>query len=229
MPNPQSAPDFTSARFHMIESQIRPNKVRDRRILDAMGAIPREMFVPPQLSGIAYIDQSLEVMPGRYLMEPMVLARLLEEADIDANDRVLDIAPATGYSTAVLAALAKEVVAVESDPACVQLSVKNLGNLQIKNAEMQLGPLAEGWAPKGPYNVILVNGGVESFPAALKAQLAEGGKLLLTVRQSGPAAIARKGEARLYEKIHGNLSHRALFDANVKLLPGFEAKPTFTF
>ena len=138
-------------------------------------------------------------------------------------DRVLDIAPATGYSTAIIATLAKEVVALESDPSCVQIAVKNFTNLQIKNAELQLGPLAEGWAPKAPYDVIVVNGSVEVLPPVLTAQLAEGGRLLMTVRQAGPAAIAHKGEARLYEKIHGNVSHRTLFDANVKLLPGSAA------
>jgi len=218
-----------SARFNMIESQIRPNKVRGRRLLDAMSILPREMFVPPTLAGIAYIDEDIQVIPGRYLLEPMVLARLLEEADVKEDDRILDIAPATGYSTALLAALAKNVVALESDPNCATLSVKNLNALQITNAELQLGPLAEGWKPSAPYDLILINGSIEFLPDALTAQLAEGGRLLAVMRQSGPAAIAHKGEARLYEKIHGTVSHRALFDANVKLLPGFEAKRVFTF
>lgn len=225
----QSAPDFTAARFNMVESQIRPNKVRDQGLLDALGTLPREMFVPSIMAGIAYIDESLQVGAGRYLIEPMVLARLIEEADVKADDRVLDIAPATGYSTAVLAALAKEVVAVEADPALVTQAVGNLDRLQIKNASFQLGPLAEGWKATAPYDVILINGSVEILPDMLSAQLAEGGRLLVVMRKSGPAAIAHKGEARLYEKIHGNLSHRALFDANVKLLPGFEAKKVFSF
>jgi protein-L-isoaspartate(D-aspartate) O-methyltransferase len=228
LPQP-AAPDFASARFNMVESQIRPNKVRDPRILEAMGALPREIFVPLACAGIAYIDEDVQVMPGRYLLEPMVLARLLEEANIKAGDRVLDIAPATGYSTAVIASMAKDVVALESDPSCVQLAVRNLDGLQIKNAELQLGALAEGWDAKAPYDVILINGGIEVLPSALLSQLAEGGRLLLVVRQFGPAHAAHKGEARLYEKIHGTMSHRALFDANVKLLPGFEAKKTFTF
>ena len=221
--------DFAAARFNMVESQIRPNKVRGRRLLDALGNLPREAFVPSISAGIAYIDENVPVGTGRYLLEPMVLARLIEEAEIKETDRVLDIAPATGYSTAVLAKLAKEVVAVESDPALVTQAVANLDRLQIKNASLQLGPLAEGWKASAPYDVILVNGSAEILPAALSPQLAEGGKLLIVMRESGPAAVAHKGEARLYEKIRGNLSHRALFDANVKLLPGFEAKKHFAF
>jgi protein-L-isoaspartate(D-aspartate) O-methyltransferase len=223
------APDFTAARFNMVESQIRPNKVRDLRILDTMGALPREMFVPMALGGIAYIDIDVQVAPGRYLLEPMVLARLLQEAGLKPGDRVLDLAPATGYSTAVIAPLAKTVVALESDADLARIAVANLENLEIKNAKIESGPLVEGWKTGAPYDVIVVNGSVEVLPESLTAQLAEGGRLAVVMRQSGPASIAHKGEARLYEKIHGAMSHRALFDANVKLLPGFEAKAGFAF
>ena len=221
--------DFTAARFHMIESQIRPNKVRNRRLLETMGDLPRELFVPPPLAGIAYIDEDMTVAPGRYLLEPMVLARLLEEADVKLSDHVLDVAPATGYSTALLARLAKSVVAVENDPSLASQAAANLEGLGIKNAAVKQGPPAEGWKTDAPYNLILVNGSVGILPEALTAQLAENGRLLIVMREFGPAQIAHKGEARLYEKIRGSISHRALFDANVKLLPGFEARPVFSF
>ena len=145
MPLP-SAPDFVTARFNMIESQIRPNKVRHEQLLEVMGNLPREMFVPPALAGIAYIDVDVQVAPGRYLLEPMVLARLLEEADVKTSDRVLDVAPATGYSTAVLAALAKNVVALESDAILGKQTAENIDRLQIKNATVSnWAPFAEGW------------------------------------------------------------------------------------
>ncbi len=230
MPQPQLAmPDFEAARFNMVESQIRPNKVRDPRVLEAMGAIPREKFVSAIMAGIAYIDEDLEISRGRYLMEPMVFARLLQEANVKETDRVLDIAPATGYSTAVLALMSKEVIAVESDPGLAPIANENLSRMHIKNAELQLGPLGEGWRPRAPYNLILLNGSVEVLPETLFSQLAEGGRLLAVIRQFGPAQAAHKGEARIYEKIRGSVSHRALFDANVKPLPGFEAKKVFTF
>lgn len=224
-----SAPDFTAARSAMVESQIRPNKVRNERLLDVISALPREIFVPPAMAGIAYIDEDLEVAPGRFLLEPMVLARLLESANIQPHERVLDIAPATGYSTAVIASLAKEVVAVESDQTLKMQAVSNLGSVQIINADVQSGKLTEGYKAKAPYDVILVNGGVEFVPQALTDQLTEGGRLFVIVREYGPAQAAHLGEARLYEKIHSQISHRALFDANVKLLPGFSVPKKFTF
>ncbi len=224
-----SAPDFTAARFHMVECQIRPNKVRNEKLLDIIGALPREIFVPPAMAGIAYIDEDLQVAPGRYLLEPMILARLLEAADIKPTDRVLDIAPATGYSTAVIASLAREVVAVENDPSLKMLAVSNLGSVQIINADVQSTPLTEGCKAKAPYDVIFINGGVEFVPDALTAQLAEGGKLVAVLWQYGPAHAAHTGEARLYEKIRGQISHRPLFDANVKLLPGFSLPKKFAF
>jgi protein-L-isoaspartate(D-aspartate) O-methyltransferase len=222
-------PDFAAARFHMIESQIRPNKVRNERLLEAMGDLPREIFVPQPLAGIAYIDEDMAVAAGRYLLQPMVLARFLEEANVKPDHRVLDVAPATGYSTALLAQVAKYVTAVESDPLLAQQAGANLARLDIKNAALQQGAPAEGWRDAAPYDLIVVNGSARVLPEALTAQLAEGGKLLIVIREFGPARIAHQGEARLYEKIRGSLSHRALFDANVKLLPGFDTKPAFTF
>src|SRR5882672_10545635 len=127
------SPDFATARFHMVESQIRPNKVRDERVLKAMGSVPREMFVPQAMAGIAYIDEDLQVASGRYLLEPMILARLIQEAGIGPDDRVLEIAAATGYSTVVLAALAKEVVAVESDAILQRKAKENVLALRIPN------------------------------------------------------------------------------------------------
>jgi len=221
--------DFASARFHMVESQIRPNKVRDERVLDAMGSLPREIFVPSGLSGIAYIDEDLLVAAGRFLLEPMILARLIEEAKIKPTDSVLDIAPATGYSTAILATIAKEVTAIESDPAMQKEAAKNLTALKIANAHVLQGALTEGYKEKAPYDVILLNGSVDVLPPALLVQLGEGGRLLAVVRQFGPAQAAHTGEARLYENVRGHISYRVLFDANVKPLPGFQSPPKFVF
>lgn len=232
MASPQlkhTATDFAAARFNMVECQIRPNKVRDEKLLNIMGALPREIFVPPAMVGIAYIDEDLQVAQGRYLLEPMILARLLEAANIQPTERVLDIAPATGYSTAVIASLAKEVVAVECEASLKMLVVSNLGSVQIINAEVYQGKLTEGYKDKAPYDVILLNGCVEFVPDTLTSQLAEGGRLLAIVREYGPARASHVSEARLYEKIRGQISHRPLFDANVNLLPGFETPKKFVF
>lgn len=220
--------DFATARFHMVEGQLRPNKVTDRRILDAMGTVPREIFLQPLLAGIAYSDEDIQIAQGRYLMEPMILARLLQEASIKPDDRILDVAPATGYSTVVAAALAQEVVGVESDTALQKRGLDNIALLGIGNAGIQSGIHAEGFREKGPYNVILINGSVEIVPDALFAQLAEGGRLMAVVRHYGPGHAAHTSEARLYEKIHGAISHRGLFDANIQPLPGFQVPAVFT-
>jgi protein-L-isoaspartate(D-aspartate) O-methyltransferase len=159
----------------------------------------------------------------------MILARLLESADIKPNEIVLDIAPATGYSTAVIASLAKEVVAVEPDQGLKMQAVSNLGSVQIINADVQTGKAVEGYKAKAPYDVIIINGGVEFVPEALTDQLAEGGRLFAIVREYGPGHAAHTGEARLYEKVRGQVSHRPLFDANVKLLAGFSVPKKFKF
>lgn len=224
-----ATPDYTAARFNMVESQLRPNKVRDERLLEAMGSIPRELFAPAQLAAIAYIDEDLQVAPGRFLLEPMVLARLIQAAEITPQDRVLDVAPTRGYSTAVLAALAQNVAAVESDPELVKKAEAALSQLKIGNVETHNGPAQEGWEELAPYNAILINGAIEFVPESLKAQLADGGRLVAVVQQFGPARLAHTGEARLYEKIRGSLSYRPLFNANVKPLAGFEAKRAFAF
>ena len=221
--------DFGAARFNMVECQIRPNKVRDGRLLDIMSTLPREIFVPSGMSGIAYIDEDVRVAKQRFLLEPMILARLLEEAKLKETDHVLDIAPATGYSTAVLSAIVGSVVAVESDATLQAEAEKNLKTLEIINAEVVSGVMSEGYAAKAPYDVILINGAVEHLSDVLLGQLKEGGKLLAVQCQYGPAHAAHTGEARLYEKINGHVSHRALFDANVKLLAAFQGTPHFKF
>ncbi len=226
----QTPPDYSAARLNMVESQLRTNKVTDTRILDRMSDLPRELFAPPLFAGVAYKDQDLQVGPTRYLMEPMVLARMLQEAMIRPTEKVLDVAPASGYSTAVISSLAKHVVGVESDPTLITSGIKNITMLGLTNAEMQLGPVRDGWMDQAPYNVILINGSVDIVPEGLFTQLAEGGRLLAVMRGYGPGHF-HIGEARLYEKIHGAISQRALFDANIKPLPlqGFQETPKFTF
>lgn len=222
-------PDFAAARRNMIESQIRPNKVRDERVLTAMETVPREAFVPEFLKGIAYVDEDLEIKKGRYLLEPMILARLLEEGHIKASDKVLDVAPATGYSTAILARLAETVVGLECDPELQAQAVNNIGFLSLKNVDVRVGKLSQGYDNNAPYDVIIINGSVDEIPAALFAQLAESGRLLAVIRRYGPANAAHTGEARLYTKTKGQISSCALFDANVKPLLEFSAKAAFTF
>lgn len=229
MPHIRSA-DFSDARRHMVESQLRPNRVLDERVLDAMGSLAREAFVPEHLAGIAYADSSLEVAPRRYLLEPMVLARLLQECGVKTACRALDIGPATGYSTAALAMMGADVVALESDQALIRKSEQNLSTLGLKDrVQFVLGPLPQGAKAQAPFDVIFLNGGVEAIPDEYFRQLNEGGKLVAVVRRYGPAHVAHIGEARRYEKIRGIVSYTLLFNANVKRLPDFDSPEPFLF
>jgi protein-L-isoaspartate(D-aspartate) O-methyltransferase len=220
---------YADARASMLNGQLRPNRVTDSRLLDAMGAIPRENFVPQPLAGIAYSDEDISIARNRYLMQPMILARLIQEAGICATDKVLDVGVGTGYAMAVMSSLAQHVVGLESDPALVPMAVRNLASLGIGNTDIQLGVLREGWAPAAPYDVIVINGCVDYVPDALLDQLAPRGRLVAVVRQHDKAHAAHFGEARLYLKIGSTVSHRALFDANIKPLPGFAKAEVFTF
>ena len=170
--------DFANARRMMVDGQIRPSDVTDRDLIAAMLAVPRERFVPPELASVAYLDRDLPVDDRRMLLKPMVLARLIQAAEVGADDRVLDVACGTGYSSAILARLAAMVVALEDDPARERRCAKTLAQLGIPNVTTVCGPLDAGWSALAPYDVILVNGAFEVEPQELFAQLKEGGRLV---------------------------------------------------
>jgi protein-L-isoaspartate(D-aspartate) O-methyltransferase len=214
---------FAAARQHMIDSQIRTNKVIDERLLEALRAVPREAFVPDAVKVRAYIDDDLPLGNGRYLTEPMVVARLLQSADVKPTDMALVAAAGSGYATALLGRLANTVVAVEADHGLSERAIASLQQQSADNVVWQEGDPTAGFAKHAPYDVILIDGGVETVPAALLDQLAEGGRLV-TVLLEG-----RLGRAVLMMKEHGSVSRRILFDANVPLLPGFAKPAEFSF
>ena len=216
--------EYSTARLNMVDGQIRPNKVTDQRVVDAFLAVPRDQFVPVGLRGVAYVDKSIPLTKDRFLLEPMVLARLLNEAKVAPADIVLDVGTGTGYSAAIIGRLAATVVAVESDAELAALANQAMQTHGVDNAAVMHGPLAAGWAAQGPYNVIVVEGAVAAVPPSLLEQLADDGRLVAVVLpESG------QGVARLYQKIGGTVSSRVLFDASAALLPGLEAKPDFQF
>lgn len=216
--------DFASARSNMVGSQIRTNKVTDPLLLDAFESIPRERFVPEPLRGIAYIDENVALGGERYVMEPMVLARLLQAAQPGPGDVALDLGCGSGYATAILSQLVATVVALEVDAALAAAANQTLDKLEIDNAVVVEGPLAEGYPKQAPYNVILLNGAVSEVPPAIADQLAEGGRLVTVV-----SVGAGLGRATLMRRDGGVISSRILCDATVPVLPGFEATPGFVF
>ena len=219
-------PNFARARVNMVDGQILPNRVTDPALIIALNTVPRELFVPAGAEGVAYCDEEIPVGRGRALLEPLVLARLLQGAAVTARDVVLDIGCATGYSSAVLAGIASAVVAVESDPELHARAAKNLATLAANTVTLVNAPLTGGHPSQAPYDVILINGAVAEVPEAILAQLADGGRLVTMV--TCQHAIARLAQARLYRKIGTKVSSVALFEASVSSLPGFVAKPRFT-
>ena len=221
--------EMAAARLNMVESQIRPNAVTDRRIIEAMLDIPREVFVPASLRSLAYMDEEVPVEPAgggarpRALMAPMALARLIQLADVHADDLVLDVGCNTGYSTAILARMAGAVIGLEVDEDLASLAGTTLTQLEADNADIALGPLPEGAAAEGPYDVIVLQGSVPLGPHNLLAQLKDGGRLVAVVRGN---AISR---AILFEKVGTDISSRRAFDCGAPPLPGFEERPVFVF
>lgn len=166
------------ARKHMIDSQIYTNKVEDERVLAAIQAIPREEFVPEKYRGVAYIDEDLVIGEGRFLMEPMIFARLLQTADIKKTDKVLIVGAGTGYAVAVIAALAGEVVGLEDNINFVSAAQENIRRLEINNATFVKAELTQGADRQKPYDLIFINGAVEDVPGTLVSQLKDGGKIV---------------------------------------------------
>lgn len=216
--------DYAAARHNMVEGQIKPNRVTDPALIDALATVPREIFVPKAARGVAYVDEDIRLGSGRYLMEPRVFGRLLNEAAITRDDVVLDVGCGTGYSTAVLARLANTVVAVESDPDLARQASARLGTLGVDNAVVIEAPLSQGYPKQAPYPVIVINGAVAAVPEAVLGQLAEGGRLVTVIKRGG-----QMGCATLFQRIAGVISRRELFNAGTPLLPGFEPQPVFEF
>ena len=217
--------DFAAARRMMVDGQVRTADVTDLRLLAAMSELPRERFVPQSKAELSYLDLDLPAGEGvgsvRCLLKPMVLAKLIQLAEIADTDRVLDVGCATGYSSAVVAQLAGSVVALEEVPALARMAEGNLA--EFPNAKVVAGPLLLGWPVAGPYDVILMQGATEIVPEMLLSQLKDGGRLVCVF---GPGP---QRKAMLYRKTDGEVSGRPMFDAAAPLLPGFKQAPTFVF
>jgi protein-L-isoaspartate(D-aspartate) O-methyltransferase len=215
--------DFAAARRNMVESQLRPNKVTNPAILEAFAAVPRETYVPAPLRGVAYVDEDIPLGGGRFLMEPMILARLVQTAAPRPTDAALAVGAGVGYSVAILARLASRVVALESDPELAQRAAQSLKAQGVANASVVEGPLAGGAPQLAPFDVILFDGSVDVVPPTIVDQLAENGRLVAVVNAAGV------GRARLMTRSVGAVASRIEFDAAVPRLPELEAVPAFVF
>lgn len=217
--------DFAAARRMMVDGQVRTNDVTDLRIIAAMLDVARERFVPAANRPIAYLDLDVPVGNGksgqRRMLKPMVLAKMIQAAEVGADDRVLDVGCTTGYSSSILARLAGSVVALEEDTELAKIATENLR--ANPNATTVTAPLLGGWPDGAPYNVIVCNGATEVVPESLLSQLVDGGRLVC-IFGIGPAA-----KAMLYLRDGNQCGGRAIFDAAAPLLPSFARTPEFVF
>lgn len=227
--------DFVRMRKSMVECQIRTNKVIDPAVIAAFEAVPREVFVPEGLRSVAYIDEDLPLGIGRFLMEPMVHARLLQAAQITATDRVMEIGTGCGYGAAILARLARTVVSVESHRGFAQMAADALKATTETAVSIVTGQLAAGAPAHGPYDVIVFAGAVAAVPQAIFDQLADGGRCVGVVPGDNPPAqfsglkSGGVGHATLWTRIGTTISARAMFNAQSPPLPDFARKPAFVF
>lgn len=219
--------DHATQRLNMVESQVRPSDVTDRRITRAMREIPREAFVPGPLKSIAYADEPLKISDGahnqRYILAPRLLAKLVQLLDIEPDGVVLDVGPATGYSTALLARLGQAVVALEEDARLAERTQEVLANQGVDNAVVITGSMSKGAADEGPYDAILINGAVVDVPTALLDQLKDGGRCVAVSIDNGV------GRATVWRRHGMSFDRRPAFDASAPYLPGFEPAAGFVF
>lgn len=217
--------DFALARRNMVEGQLRPNRVNDAGLLAALGELPRERFLPEALRSVAYADDDVPLGKGRFMMEPMVLARLIQILQPQAEHKAMVVAAGRGYGAAILARLVKSVVAVEADAGLADGARQVLRDLGVTGVQQVAGEAEQGAAASGPYDVILIEGAVHEVPKAIADQLAEGGRLATVIADPSGAL----GVAHLFVKQGGVVSGRPLFDAGTPPLPGFARPARFTF
>jgi protein-L-isoaspartate(D-aspartate) O-methyltransferase len=217
--------DFALARRNMVDGQLRPNRVTNAALLAALGELPREQFLPDSVRSVAYADEDVPLGGGRYLMEPMVLARLIQTLQPQPEDKALVVAAGRGYGAALLARLVKAVTALESDPKLAAAGEQTAKDLGLASVQWSTGKLEQGSPGSAPYDVILIEGAVRQVPQALFDQLADGGRLAVTI-SAGTGAM---GVAQIFVKDGGVTSGRPLFEAGTPLLPGFASPPRFTF
>lgn len=213
--------DFAARRTMMVDTQVRPSDVTKFPIIEAMLSVPREAFVGADQLEAAYVGGNLTLAPGRVMLDPRSFAKLLDAVDVQPDEAVLDLGCGYGYSTAVVARLAEAVVAVEEDEAMAADAQGRLSVMGVDNAAVLAAPLAGGAPKHGPYDVILLQGAVESVPEALLAQLKDTGRIA-AIFMEGSLGVARIGH-----KSDQGVTWRYAFNASAPVIPGFAKEAAF--
>lgn len=217
--------DFAEARRFMVDGQLRPTQVDDPRIVTAMRDLPRERFVPAALAARAYADADVPLPGGRMMLKPLMLARLVQLVGLRRGERALVLGAGTGFGAALMAAMGGAVTAVESDPVLLAIArVAVAATMPAGAVTLVQGAAEAGHEAGAPYDVIMIEGGVQAVPAAVQAQLVEGGRLVAIGLADGPP-----GRALLLRRAGGTVTTTIGFDAHAAMLPGFAAAPAFAF
>lgn len=214
--------DYAARRTMMVDTQVRPSDVTKFPIIEAMLSVPREAFVPRRLREAAYIDENVDLGGGRVILAPRTLAKMLDALDIQNDEMVLDVGSALGYSAAVMARMAQVVIALEEDAELAAEAPVALIEHAADNVVVHEGPLRNGAAEHGPYDVIAIQGAVEHLPEALIDQLKDGGRIACLFMEGA------LGVVRIGYKIDGRMNWRFSFNAGAPVLPGFEKHAAFT-
>ncbi len=214
-------PDFTQLRTTMVDTQVRPSDVTKFPIIEAMLTVPRENFVPEEKRAAAYVGDHVDLGNGRVVLDPRILAKMLDALNIENDELVLDLGCGLGYSSAVIARMAQAVVAVEEDEALAEEAAKALVANGSDNVILETGPIAKGEPQHGPYDVVIVQGGVEEMPEDILSQVKEKGRIC-AIFIDGALGIVRIGY-----KIDGEITWRMVFNATAPVLPGFEKSAEF--
>lgn len=215
--------DYQAARIAMVDGQVRPSDVTLYPIIDAMLNVPREVYVPTDMRAVAYVGKHIDLENSGVVLAPRILAKMLETLDIQPNELVLDIGVGMGYSAAVIARLAEAVIAVEENAELAGIAETTLSEQSADNAIVHTGSLAAGAAEHGPYDAIVIEGGVEVLPDSLLSQLKIGGRIA-AIFIDGP-----NGQCRIGVRTEAGISWDAVFDATAPVLSGFEVEKPFSF
>lgn len=214
---------YSARRVTMVDTQVRPQDVTKFPIIEAMLAVPRELYVPQGMREAAYVGENLEIGGGRIVLEARTFAKMLDAVDVQPGDLVLDLGCGLGYSTAVIARMADAVVAVEEDADLAAAAQRVLADEGVDNAAVVAGPLTSGSAKHGPYDVITVQGGVETVPDAVLAQLKDGGRIAALFMDGALGAV------KIGHKTNGKVVWRFAFNASAPVIPGFSTRHAFVF
>ena len=216
---------FVTLRKAMVDSQIRPNKVIDDQVIEAFSTIPRELFVNRHMQEMAYIDEDIHLSGGRFIIEAMVMARMVQALKLTPSDNVMCIGAGNGYGAAILSFLAASVIAVETRIQMVEKAQQIVAGLDIGNVAVVKSRLQDGYPSEAPYQGIIIEGGVEYVPQALFDQLSDDGHLVCVLRPRGLDV----GEAMIWHKRSDHVTPKTLFTAQVPVLDEFKLKPKFAF